>query len=82
MVKTRVSGVPYEVEFGEKNETLNDLIHDVDGLISELERENFMMRARMDRLEDELRLADEHIARLLTELSNVQLLYRNERYKS
>ncbi len=75
MVKTRVSGVPYEVELGEKNETLNDLIHDVDGLISELERENFMMRARMDRLEDELRLADEHIARLLIELNN-------ERYKS
>ena len=70
MVKTRVSGVPYEVELGEKNETLNDLIHDVDGLISELERENFMMRARMDRLEDELRLADEHIARLLIELNN------------
>jgi hypothetical protein len=75
VVKTRVSGVPYEVELGEKNETLNDLIHDVDGLISELERENFMMRARMDRLEDELRLADEHIARLLIELNN-------ERYKS
>ncbi len=47
MVKTRVSGVPYEVELGEKNETLNDLIHDVDGLISELERENFMRNVRM-----------------------------------
>lgn len=70
MVKTRVSGVPYEVELAEKNQTVNDLIHDVDGLISELERENFMMRARMDRLEDELRLADEHISRLMIDLQN------------
>ncbi len=70
MVKTRVSGVPYEVELAEKNQTVNDLIHDVDGLISELERENFMMRARMDRLEDELRLAEEHISKLMIDLHN------------
>jgi hypothetical protein len=40
----RVSGVPYEVEL-------------VD-MVSELERENAMMRARMERLEDENRTLD------------------------
>ena len=50
----RVSGVPYEV----------DLIHEYVGLldqnisrgdiIAELERENFMLRARVQRLEEEL----------------------------
>jgi hypothetical protein len=44
----KVSGVPYEV----------DLPHGLDeaGLIAELERENAMMRARMQRLEDENRM--------------------------
>ncbi len=42
-MKTRVSGVPYEVElpYG----------MDESSVIAELERENFMMRARMERLE-------------------------------
>jgi ABC-type phosphate transport system auxiliary subunit len=64
MVKTRVSGVPYEVELAEKNQTFNNLIDDVDSLIAELERENLLMRARMDRLENELRLAEAEVARL------------------
>lgn len=38
--KHRVSGVPYEVELGD--------------MVSELERENFMLRARIQRLEEEL----------------------------
>jgi len=29
-----------------------------------------MMRARMDRLEDELRLAEEHISKLMIDLHN------------
>lgn len=64
MVKTRVSGVPYEVELAEKNQTLNNLIDDVDSLIAELERENLLMRARMDRLENELSIAEAEVARL------------------
>lgn len=38
--KQRVSGVPYEV--------------DMPDLVAELERENFMLRARVQRLEEEL----------------------------
>jgi len=40
----RVSGVPYEVQL--VDQYMND--------ISELERENFMLRARIHRLEEEL----------------------------
>jgi uncharacterized protein YlxW (UPF0749 family) len=54
----RVSGVPYEVEL-------------VD-MVSELERENAMMRARMQRLEDENRTLDALVFRLNTELINLQ----------
>jgi predicted nuclease with TOPRIM domain len=54
----RVSGVPYEVEL-------------VD-MVSELERENAMMRARMERLEDENRTLDALVFRLNTELMNLQ----------
>jgi hypothetical protein len=54
----RVSGVPYEVEL-------------VD-MVSELERENAMMRARMERLEDENRTLDALVFRLNTELINLQ----------
>lgn len=70
MVKTRVSGVPYEVDLPEKNQTLNNLIDDVESFISELERENFMMRARMERLENELKIAEEHISKLMIDLHN------------
>jgi predicted nuclease with TOPRIM domain len=54
----RVSGVPYEVEL-------------VD-MVSELERENAMMRARMQRLEDENRTLDALLFRVDTELMNLK----------
>lgn len=57
MVKVKVSGVPYEVDLGttvNNKETLSSLIDDIDSLIAELERENFMLRARNERLEEEL----------------------------
>ena len=41
-------------------------------IISELERENAMMRARMERLEDEARTADELANRLNIQLLNLQ----------
>lgn len=61
-MKTRVSGVPYEVElpYG----------MDESSVIAELERENFMMRARMERLENDLRIAEEHISKLMIDLHN------------
>ncbi len=56
----RVSGVPYEVEL--VDQYMND--------ISELERENFMLRARTERLEEELRNTDELLTKLNFELIN------------
>ena len=60
----KVSGVPYEV----------DLPHGLDesGVISELERENAMMRARMQRLEDENRTLNALVFKLNTELINLK----------
>lgn len=60
----KVSGVPYEVNFP----------HGLDeaAIISELERENAMMRARMERLEDEARTANELANRLNIQLLNLQ----------
>jgi len=60
----KVSGVPYEVElpFG----------LDEASVIAELERENAMMRARMERLEDEARTANELANRLNIQLINLQ----------
>jgi hypothetical protein len=60
----KVSGVPYEV----------DLPHGLDesGIIAELERENAMMRARMQRLEDENRTLDALVFKLNTELINLK----------
>jgi chaperonin cofactor prefoldin len=52
----KVSGVPYEV--------------DLPDMVSELERENFMLRARTERLEDELRTSNELLAKLNIELIN------------
>jgi len=52
----KVSGVPYEVELPD--------------MVSELERENFMLRARTERLEEELRNSDELLAKLNIELIN------------
>jgi hypothetical protein len=66
----RVSGVPYEVELKQKDGELKTLIDDIDSLIMELERENFMLRARTERLEDELRTSNELLAKLNIELIN------------
>ena len=52
----KVSGVPYEVELPD--------------IVSELERENFMLRARTERLEEELRNSDELLSKLNIELIN------------
>jgi vacuolar-type H+-ATPase subunit I/STV1 len=56
----RVSGVPYEVEL------VDQYMKD----ISELERENFMLRARTERLEEELRNTNELLTKLNIELIN------------
>jgi hypothetical protein len=56
----RVSDVPYEVEL--VDQYMND--------ISELERENFMLRARTERLEEELRNTNELLTKLNFELIN------------
>ena len=66
----RVSGVPYEVELKQKDGELKTLIDDIDSLIMELERENFMLRARTERLEDELRTSNELLDKLNIELIN------------
>ena len=57
----KVGGVPYEV----------DLPHESD-VVAELERENVMMRARMQRLEDENRTLDALVFKLNTELINLK----------
>ena len=63
----KVSGVPYEV----------DLPHGLDesGVIAELERENMMMRARMERLENELRISEELVNILNVQLTNLRSKY-------
>jgi hypothetical protein len=71
-MKTRVSGVPYEVELVDQYvELLDEKIKRGD-MIAELERENFMMRARMDRLEEELRTSEELLAKAHIELANLR----------
>lgn len=52
----KVSGVPYEVELPD--------------IVSELERENFMLRARTERLEEELRTTNELLSKLNIDLIN------------
>jgi hypothetical protein len=59
MSKFRVSGVPYEVELPSN-----------DDIIATLEHENKCMRARMDRLEYELNVANELITKMNIELMN------------
>ena len=61
----RVSGVPYEVELDEAFALAGQ-----SGVISVLEQENRQMRARMDRLEDELRVANELLVKMNIELLN------------
>ena len=53
----RVSGVPYEVDLPSN-----------DDIIATLEHENKCMRARMDRLEDELKVANDLLAKMNIEL--------------
>ncbi len=77
MSKQRVSGVPYEVELSPYNpldyiKTKVDLDAYVSAYCAELERENAMMRARMERLEDENRTLDALLFRVDTELMNLK----------
>jgi hypothetical protein len=51
---TRVSGVPYEVDLPMAKASVSEQFGSVEELIAELERENFMLRARVQRLEEEL----------------------------
>jgi hypothetical protein len=55
----KVSGVPYQVDLPDLHVDLPPL----DDIVATLEQENKQMRARMDRLEDELRVANELIAK-------------------
>ncbi len=62
----KVSGVPYEVDLQPYNpldyiKTKEQLDEYVTAYCAELERESAMMRARTNRLEDELRVANEMI---------------------
>jgi hypothetical protein len=73
----RVSGVPYEVKLSPYNpldyiKTKADLDAYVSAYCAELERENAMMRARMQRLEDENRTLDALLFRVDTELMNLK----------
>jgi hypothetical protein len=69
-MRTRVSGVPYEVE-------LVELVNNSD-MIATLEQENRQMRARMDRLEDELRTTEELLTLARIELLNLQNSLKQE----
>ncbi len=57
MTKYKVSGVPYKVELDEQYVDPVEHYLRKDDMIAELERENFMLRARIARLEEELRNA-------------------------
>jgi hypothetical protein len=74
----KVSGVPYEVTLTPWNpldyiKTKEQLDEYVTAYSAELERENAMMRARMDRLENELRISEELVNRLNIEVMNLRL---------
>jgi hypothetical protein len=60
----RVSGVPYEVNL--------DSVEHYESAIEVLELENRLMRARMDRLEDELKVANELVHKLNVQLINAR----------
>jgi hypothetical protein len=60
----RVSGVPYEVNL--------DSVEHYESAIEVLELENRLMRARMDRLEDELKVANELIHKLNLQILNTK----------
>jgi hypothetical protein len=63
----RVSGVPYEVDLPSN-----------DDIIATLEHENRCMRARMNRLEDELKVANDLLAKMNIELLNFYNASRND----
>jgi hypothetical protein len=72
----KVSGVPYEVELSPLNpldyiKTKEQLDEYVSTYCAELDREAAMMRARMNRLEDELLVAQELIVKQNIELINM-----------
>ena len=50
----KLAWVKMQVKLKQKDDELKTLIDDVESLIMELERENFMLRARVQRLEEEL----------------------------
>lgn len=63
----RVSGVPYDVQ-----------LPDQESAIGVLELENRLMRARMDRLEDENRRLEEEIIQLRIQLHNAKISTQGE----
>jgi hypothetical protein len=69
-VKTRVSGVPYEVDLDVNLQRKTDFTDPSVEWIATLEQENRQMRARMDRLEDENRRLEEEIVQLRIRLHN------------
>jgi hypothetical protein len=66
----RVSGVPYEVELEGFDKFKATDYASYDEMIMTLEHENKCMRARMERLEDELRVANELLVKMNIELLN------------
>lgn len=73
----KVSGVPYDVDLSPWNpleyiKTKEQLDEYVAAYSAELERENMMMRARMDRLEHQLNVSEELVNKLNIELINLK----------
>jgi predicted RNase H-like nuclease (RuvC/YqgF family) len=64
-MKTRVSGVPYEVD-----------LTNTEDVVSELSRENFMLHSRNLRLEDEVKMLDAQVSRLTIEVANLKQMDR------
>jgi predicted nucleic acid-binding Zn-ribbon protein len=62
-MKTRVSGVPYEVDL---NNGSNE------DIVSELSRENFMLHSRNLRLEDEVKYLEERVSQLTVQVMNLR----------
>lgn len=76
----KVSGVPYDVDLAPWNpleyiKTKEQLDEYVAAYSVELERENMMMRARMERLENELRISEELVNILNVQLTNLRSKY-------
>ena len=59
----RVSGVPYEVELDMSFSTISEAVAYYEGIIATLEQESKLMRARMNRLEEECHWL-EHLSRV------------------